>query len=159
MNNPPDVVVVSGAIRRFTSFRIALISQLAVTMNCMVAASLQFIADRGLASAGEAFNQIIRGAHLREDTHNEGRPCYRSWTDAPVGGPSGSGILVASLPKDAARAHKLARPRTPTRAVRLGSSVPKVVPRHPARSRRRSTDTGLGTSSAVPSPTMPKPIG
>ena len=41
----PNVVFVCEAIRRFTGFRIASISQFAVTMNGMVAAPLQFIAD------------------------------------------------------------------------------------------------------------------
>jgi len=59
----PNVVFVCEAIRRFTSFRIALISQFAVTMNGMVAAPLQFIADRSFAGAGNAFNQIISNAH------------------------------------------------------------------------------------------------
>lgn len=64
----PNVVLMAGAIRRFTGFRIALISQLAVTMDCLVAAPLQFIADRAFASAGKAFNQIVPDAHLLEDT-------------------------------------------------------------------------------------------
>ena len=52
-----------GAIRRCTSFRIALISQFTVTMNGMVAAPLQFVADCSFAGAGNAFNQIISNAH------------------------------------------------------------------------------------------------
>ena len=59
----PNVVLVYDAIRRFTGFRIALISQFVVTMNGMVAAPLQFIADRRFAGAGNAFNQIISNAH------------------------------------------------------------------------------------------------
>jgi hypothetical protein len=59
----PDVVLMSETIRRFTSFRIASISQFAVTMNGVVAASLQFIADGSLAGAGKAFDQIIPDAH------------------------------------------------------------------------------------------------
>jgi hypothetical protein len=57
------VVLVCEAIRRFTSFRIASISQFAVTMNGMVAAPLQFIADLSFARAGNAFNQIVSNAH------------------------------------------------------------------------------------------------
>jgi hypothetical protein len=59
----PDVVLVSEAFHRFTSFRIATISQLAVAMNGVVASSLQFIANRSLAGAGKAFDQIIPDAH------------------------------------------------------------------------------------------------
>jgi len=61
----PNVVLMCEAIRRFTSFRIALISQFAVTMNGMVATPLQFIADRRFAGAGNAFNQIISNALAR----------------------------------------------------------------------------------------------
>jgi hypothetical protein len=46
-------------------------SQFAVTMNGMVAAPLQFIADRSFAGAGNAFNQIISHAPLPEDNNNE----------------------------------------------------------------------------------------
>jgi hypothetical protein len=55
----PNVVLVCEAIRRFASFRIASISQFVVTMNGMVAAPLQFIADRSFAGAGKAFNQMF----------------------------------------------------------------------------------------------------
>lgn len=66
----PNVVFVCEAIRRFTGFQIASISQFAVTMNGMVATPPQFIADRSLAGAGNAFNQIISNAQLLEDTHD-----------------------------------------------------------------------------------------
>jgi len=46
------VVLVSAALRRFTSCRIALLSQLAVAMDGVVAAPLQFIANGSLAGAG-----------------------------------------------------------------------------------------------------------
>jgi hypothetical protein len=59
----PNVVLVPAAIQRFTSFRIALISQFIVTINSMVAVPPQFFADRGFAGAGNAFNQIISNAH------------------------------------------------------------------------------------------------
>ena len=59
----PNVVLVREAIRRFTSFRIALISQFIVTVNSMIAAPLQFFADRSFAGAGNAFNQIVFNAH------------------------------------------------------------------------------------------------
>ena len=59
----PNVVLVCEAFHRFTSFGIASISQFAVTMNGMVAAPLQFIADRSFAGAGNAFNQIVSNAH------------------------------------------------------------------------------------------------
>jgi hypothetical protein len=53
------------AIRRFTGFRIAKISQVTVTVTVdgMVAAPLQFVADCGFAAAGNAFNQVISHAH------------------------------------------------------------------------------------------------
>ena len=57
------LVLMSETIRRFTGFPIASISQFAVTMNGVVAASLQFIADRSFAGAGKAFDQIIPDAH------------------------------------------------------------------------------------------------
>src|SRR5579859_7448428 len=50
-------------IRWLTSFGIALIRQFTVTMNSLVAAPLQFCADRRFASAGNAFNQIVSLAH------------------------------------------------------------------------------------------------
>ncbi|SDD44803.1 hypothetical protein SAMN02799630_03412 [Paenibacillus sp. UNCCL117] len=51
------------AIRRGTRFRVALISQLTIAMNSMVAAPLQFVADRSFAGAGNAINQVIPYAH------------------------------------------------------------------------------------------------
>jgi hypothetical protein len=62
----PNVVLVCEAIRRFTGFRIASVSQFAVTMNGMVAAPLQLIADRSFAGARKAFNQIVSNAHSLE---------------------------------------------------------------------------------------------
>jgi len=59
----PNVVLVRDAIRRFASFRIAFISQFIVTVNGMIAAPLQFFADRSFAGAGNAFNQIVSNAH------------------------------------------------------------------------------------------------
>ena len=59
----PDVVLVRCAIRRFTSFRITLMSQLGVTIDGIVAAPLQLFADRSFAGAGNAFNQIISNGH------------------------------------------------------------------------------------------------
>ena len=59
----PDVVLVCEAIHWCTGFRIALISQFAVTMNGLVAPPLQFFADRSLAGAGNAFDQKIPPAH------------------------------------------------------------------------------------------------
>ena len=50
-------------IGRFTGFRIALVSQFAVTVNGLVAAPLQFIADRSLAGARKALDQIVSDAH------------------------------------------------------------------------------------------------
>ena len=69
----PNVVLVRQLIGRLTGFRIALVSQFTVTMNGMVAAPLQFIADRSLAGARKAFNQIISNAHSLEDTHDLSR--------------------------------------------------------------------------------------
>jgi hypothetical protein len=60
----PDVVLVSEAFHRFTSFRIAPVSQLAVAMNGVVAAALQFITNGSLAGAGKG---------LRSD--NSSCPC------------------------------------------------------------------------------------
>jgi hypothetical protein len=50
------VVLVSEAIHRFTSFRIAPVSQLAVAMNGVVPAALQLITNGSLAGAGKAFD-------------------------------------------------------------------------------------------------------
>ena len=66
----PNVVLVSEVIRRFTSFRIALIGQFPIAMNGLVATPLQFIADRCFAGAGEAFDQIISNAHCQMITNN-----------------------------------------------------------------------------------------
>jgi hypothetical protein len=71
------VVLVCEAIRRFTGFRIASISQFAVTMSGMVAAPLQFIADRSFAGAGKAFNQIVSNADLLEDAAGVSLPRCR----------------------------------------------------------------------------------
>ena len=65
----PDVVLVPEAFRRFTSFRIAPVRQLAVAVNGVVAAALQLLTDGGLAGAGKAFDQIIPPAHALENTH------------------------------------------------------------------------------------------
>ena len=65
----PDVVLVSEASDRFTSFRIAPVSQLAIAMNGVVAAALQLITNGSLAGAGKTFDQKIPPAHLLESTH------------------------------------------------------------------------------------------
>jgi len=67
------VVLVTAAHHRFTSFRIALISQLPVAMNGVVAAPLQFIANGSLAGAGKAFDQIVPPAHALKPTNHESR--------------------------------------------------------------------------------------
>jgi len=59
----PNVVLVRAALNRITSFGIALISQFSVTIDGMVAASLQFLTDCSLASARNAINQIVPDAH------------------------------------------------------------------------------------------------
>lgn len=59
----PNMVLMRGGVRRFTGFRIALISEFPVAINGMIATPPQFFADRSLASAGNAFNQIISHAH------------------------------------------------------------------------------------------------
>jgi len=63
----PDVVLVhrkaGNAIYRCPSFRVALISQITVAVNGMVAAPLQFFTDRSFARTGNAFNQVISHAH------------------------------------------------------------------------------------------------
>jgi hypothetical protein len=52
----PNPVLVPEVICRFTSLRIALISQLPVIINGAVAAPLQLKADRRFAGAENAFN-------------------------------------------------------------------------------------------------------
>ena len=52
----PDVVLVCEAFHRFTSFRIAPVSQFAVAMNGVVAAALQLITYGSLAGARMAFD-------------------------------------------------------------------------------------------------------
>jgi len=69
----PDVVLVSEAFHRFTGFRIASISQLAVAMDGVVAAALQLITNGSLTGAGKAFDQIIPPAHALESTHHGDR--------------------------------------------------------------------------------------
>jgi hypothetical protein len=69
----PDVVLVSETIPRFTGFGIAPVSQLAIAMNGVVAAPLQFVANGGLAGAGKALDQVIPPAHVLENTHHEGQ--------------------------------------------------------------------------------------
>jgi hypothetical protein len=59
----PEMVFVRGDIPRFPRFRIAYVSEFAVTMNGMVAAPLQFVADRSLAGAGKTFDQVVPRAH------------------------------------------------------------------------------------------------
>jgi hypothetical protein len=68
----PDVALVSEAIRRFTRIRIALIGQFPVTMNGLIAAPLQFSADRSLTGAGNAFDQIVPPAHSGAVLHAPG---------------------------------------------------------------------------------------
>jgi hypothetical protein len=53
----------SFGIRRYTRFGIVSIRQSPVTMNGLVAAPLQFCADRRFTGAGNASNQIIYPAH------------------------------------------------------------------------------------------------
>ena len=65
----PDMVLVSEAFHRFTSFRIAPVSQLAVAMNGVVPAPLQLITNGSLAGSGKAFDQIVPPAHVLENTH------------------------------------------------------------------------------------------
>ena len=65
----PDVVLVSEAFHRFTSLRIAPVSQLAVAMYGVVAAALQLITNGSLAGAGQALDQIVPPAHVLENTH------------------------------------------------------------------------------------------
>lgn len=89
----PNVVLMCEAIRRFTSYRITLISQFAVAMNGMVAAPLQFIADRSFAGAGKALNQIISLAHYQMITNMGLVTCQPErphsdglfWAPPPVG--------------------------------------------------------------------------
>lgn len=52
-----------STIQRFTRLRIALIGQLSVAVNDMITAPLKFAGDRRLASAGNAFDQIVSDAH------------------------------------------------------------------------------------------------
>jgi len=65
----PDMVLVSEAFHRLTSFRMAPVSQLAVAMNGVVAAALQLITNGSLAGPGKPFDQIIPPAHVLENTH------------------------------------------------------------------------------------------
>ena len=53
----------AASIHRLTRVRIALIRQFTVTINGLVAAPLQFCADRRFAGTGHAVNQIISPAH------------------------------------------------------------------------------------------------
>ena len=64
----PYVVLVCGAIRRLTGARITLICQLAIAVNGMVTAPLQFIADRRLTSARKTLDQVVPDAHSSQDT-------------------------------------------------------------------------------------------
>src|SRR5687768_2422384 len=59
----PDVVLVPEAFHRFTRLRIAPVRQFSIAMNGVVPASLQLAADRRLARAGKAFDQVVPLAH------------------------------------------------------------------------------------------------
>jgi hypothetical protein len=50
-------------INRASSFGISYIGQLPVTVNDVVAASLEFYRDRRLATAGDTINQVVPPAH------------------------------------------------------------------------------------------------
>src|SRR6478735_3127615 len=67
----PDVVLVAATLDRLPSFRVALVGQLAVAMDGVVAAPLQLLANGGLAGAGEAFDQVVPPAHLLDNTRQE----------------------------------------------------------------------------------------
>jgi hypothetical protein len=58
----PDVVLVGRAIQRCTGSRITLIGELSVAMDGVVATPLESIADRRLARAGNAFDEILESS-------------------------------------------------------------------------------------------------
>jgi len=64
----PDVVLVFATLRRLTRFRIALVSQLAVAVDGVVAAPLKLIAYGGLTGTGKALDQIVPSAHALNGT-------------------------------------------------------------------------------------------
>jgi hypothetical protein len=76
----PDVVFVRGDIPRLSRFRIAYVSEFAVTMNGMVAAPLQFVADRGLAGTGKTLDQVVPRAH----SWNLQRRCLEGVSEASL---------------------------------------------------------------------------
>lgn len=59
----PDVVLVRCATCGLTSLRIALKGQFPITVERVVATSVQLSAHRGLASAGNAFDQVVAHAY------------------------------------------------------------------------------------------------
>ncbi|GAA0806932.1 VOC family protein [Spirilliplanes yamanashiensis] len=59
---------VRGGVRRLAGDRVALVRRLAVAVHGVVAAALQFVADRRLAGAGDALDQIVPDAHQRAVT-------------------------------------------------------------------------------------------
>jgi hypothetical protein len=60
----PDVVHVrQGISYRLASSRIAFIGQFAITIYGVVAAPLQFFADRSFAGARNTLDQVISNAH------------------------------------------------------------------------------------------------
>jgi hypothetical protein len=61
----PNVMLVHGAIQRFTSLWIALIRQLSVTVDGVVTAPPQLFTHCGFAGARNAFDQIVSNAHFR----------------------------------------------------------------------------------------------
>jgi len=52
----PDMMLVGEAIQGLTGFWIALIGQVPVAMDGVVATPSQLVADRGFAGAGNAFD-------------------------------------------------------------------------------------------------------
>jgi hypothetical protein len=52
-----------GPVQRFAGLRIAVIGELPVAVDDVVATPLQFFGHRGLAGAGDAFDQVVSNAH------------------------------------------------------------------------------------------------
>lgn len=61
--NVPDMVLMRQARQRLSGLRTALISQFAIPVDRVIAAALQFVADRGLSRSRDAFDQVVSNSH------------------------------------------------------------------------------------------------
>jgi len=66
--HPPKVVLVRTTLHRSPGSRVALVRELAVTVNGLVAATPELVADRRLAGTRNTLNEIVPSTHRRKIT-------------------------------------------------------------------------------------------